>query len=57
MSKTILYDTLEYIQKDRELLSIILKNALCYSLIKDIMVNSEPPHTKLAKIHEVINEN
>lgn len=56
MSKIVPYDSLDYIQKDRELLSIILKNALGYSLIKDIMMSSEPPHTKLAKIHEVLDE-
>ena len=56
MSKTVPYNTIEYIQKDKELLSVILKNAVAYSLIEDIMRSSEPPHTKLAKIHEVLDE-
>lgn len=57
MSKTVLYDTLEYIQKDKELLSIMLKDAVACSLIKEIMMSTKSPHTKLTLIHEVIDEN
>ena len=56
MSKTVSYNSIEYIQNDKALLEVILKDAVAYSRIEEIMQSGKPPHTKLALIHEVIND-
>ena len=57
MSKTVPYNSIEYIQNDKELLELIMKDATRYSIIVDIMRSNEPPHTKLASIWDVVEGN
>lgn len=55
MNKTVPYNSIEYIQNDRQLLELIMKDAARYSIIVDIMRSNNPPHTKLALIYDLLD--